>query len=227
MSRGRNHCRMKKTILRWTSQQDQKDRSTTVCLVGVGGQKKKRSQLFSVCTYIVFICISYISYHLCFCLCVWLSLLYVSGLSSRFCYSRKILSGPALLTLLSETSSCTWHADSWHDSIPWLGNDPAWRCLHLSNGVFQSTEPPLSVEWLGGVCFLLTPKYKCLSSTQLRISLECWLTFIPTSVSCTVIWWHCWGEILRDRAPLSIRDDTFFSRSLYLVALKDVDQSES
>lgn len=137
--------------------EDQKEtRSTTVCHVGVGGQKRKRIN-FSLSTPLpFFICISLFSasffltasHHISVSVlvCMTLSLLYVSGLSSRvLIILGRILSGPASVTCTPFRNiilylACRLLALS---LSPWLGNDfPMWRCLHQSNGVFQSTEPP-------------------------------------------------------------------------------------
>ena len=193
-----------------------------------GWTEEKENQLFSLYTFVIlylhlsiFCIFLTTSHHISVSLsvCMTLSLLYVSELSSRkerffFLSLGKILSGPASVTCTTFRNiilymACRLLASS---PFPWLGNDfPTWRCLYLkwTIPVYRA-----SLVWSGfrGNLFLIDPKRQIEFPLALG-SLIGGIDSHSSQPTCPAQSSDGTAEVKfsEDRAPLSILDDTFFS----------------
>lgn len=168
-------------------------------------------------------CISF-SYHLTFylisvslCMCVRVCLLYVSTRVLNIL--GKILIGPPWVTCATLKNVILYRG--WRQPVlcPSLllgtgtGFYRSFCCWKWLPSVVMSTSAtwstsrfqiPFTVEWCRGSLFLGDPTRQMAELPLVLRSLlmGCQLRLIPSFVSHTVTWWHCWAGISEDRIPL-------------------------
>lgn len=159
--------------------EDQETRSTIVCHVGVGGQKRKKINFslsiplsFCICISVFCIFLSYhLTSHLCFCVCVYdpISVVCFWIVFQSFNYSRKDSVWRSLSNMHTFQKHHTVHGMQTPgiEPIPlirkWLPNVEMSASVKRSIPVYRA-----SLVWSGlrRVCFLWTPKDKWQSSLQ-------------------------------------------------------------